>query len=74
MGIRQKVYAMQLGMISPDHFVKPGLPGLENFQAQAFGTDVKITLILNIKDASTQKSVFNHFILLEFHSSMIWKI
>ena len=25
----------QLGMISPDHFVKPGLPGLENFQARA---------------------------------------
>jgi len=43
-------------------------------QARAFGTDVKITLILNVKDASTQKSVFNHFILLEFHSSMILKI
>jgi len=42
-----------IGMISPDHFVQPGLPGLENFQARAFGTDVKITLILNIKDAST---------------------
>ena len=25
----------QVGMISPDHFVKPGLPGLENFQARA---------------------------------------
>jgi len=48
-------------------FPSPGL-------ARAFGTDVKITLKLNIKDASTQKSVFNHFILLEFHSSMILKI